>query len=169
MPGLPGGLVKQKTYYETHPEKWDMSSPIKKAARNTRLRERYHADQAFREQRLAMNILWYAQNRELRRLYNALFRKRRPDLIYAIAQRRRARLRNAPRVEKIDRAHIIARDRGRCHICGLKVRVSERSLDHLIPLAHGGNHTEDNLALAHFRCNSRMGAGRLPAQLRLFG
>jgi 5-methylcytosine-specific restriction endonuclease McrA len=43
------------------------------------------------------------------------------------------------------------------------------TLDHLIPLSKGGNHTSDNLALAHGRCNSRRGAGRIPAQLRLLG
>ena len=42
-----------------------------------------------------------------------------------------------------------------CHICGKP--IEDRRLltfDHVIPLARGGSHTEENLRPAHRRCNS---------------
>lgn len=68
----------------------------------------------------------------------------------------------------VKRATIIARDRSRCGICGKKVSPQEMSIDHIIPLSAGGTHAAINLQVAHKRCNSRRGAGRIPAQMRLF-
>ena len=65
------------------------------------------------------------------------------------------------------------RDNGKCWLCGgntdwtdKTVRVDGAvivhdnypSIDHVIPLKHGGTHTWDNVRLAHFRCNSLRGA-----------
>jgi hypothetical protein len=94
--------------------------------------------------------------------------KNNPTRVYGQRAKRRALLLNAPSVECIDRAAIIARDKSICHICKKPVRKVDITLDHLIPLSQGGPHTAQNLAVAHFSCNSRRGAGRLPAQLRLF-
>lgn len=81
--------------------------------------------------------------------------------------RRRALLRNAPVIEKIDRLAIYERDGGKCHICHRVVSRRTFSIDHLIPLVSGGSHSYINVALAHISCNKRRGPGRLPAQLRL--
>jgi len=59
------------------------------------------------------------------------------------------------------------RDRWRCHICRKHVRLCDATCDHLIPRSVGGGREASNLALAHRSCNSRRGAGRLPAQLLL--
>lgn len=64
---------------------------------------------------------------------------------------------------------IAERDGWRCHICGKNVTRKTWSLDHLIPIVAGGPHTRTNVSLAHKRCNSRRGTGRIPAQLRLIG
>ena len=80
--------------------------------------------------------------------------------------RRRARKRGNT-AEKFSREDIIVRDNSICHICKKKVPPEEMSLDHLIPIARGGAHTEWNVAVAHNVCNQRRGAGRIPAQLRL--
>jgi 5-methylcytosine-specific restriction endonuclease McrA len=53
----------------------------------------------------------------------------------------------------IVRAYIIERDRSICHICGKKCRPGEITLDHVIPLAKGGTHAEENLRVAHLSCN----------------
>lgn len=68
------------------------------------------------------------------------------------------------------------RDQWVCHICGL--RVPKRAgnakdgkgatVDHIVPVAAGGSHTWDNVALAHRFCNLSRGA-RGVAQLRLIG
>lgn len=72
-------------------------------------------------------------------------------------------------VEPVDYAIVFARDHGRCHLCGKKVKRSYWHLDHLIPLSRGGEHSYRNVAVSCPMCNMRKGAGRLPSQLRLFG
>lgn len=72
------------------------------------------------------------------------------------AERRRAQ------IERIGE-----RDGWRCHLCRRRVARRNATRDHLVPMADGGSWADENLALAHMRCNSRRGRGRLPAQLRL--
>lgn len=52
---------------------------------------------------------------------------------------------------------IYERDQGVCHICRLHVRREDASVDHLVPQARGGVSVEENLALAHRRCNYSRG------------
>lgn len=68
------------------------------------------------------------------------------------------------------------RDNWKCHICSGRVlkragrakQPKGATVDHLIPVADGGTHTWDNVALAHRSCNTSRGAGGT-AQLRLTG
>lgn len=67
------------------------------------------------------------------------------------------------------------RDGWSCHLCGKKVDRTRRwpdpksaTVDHLIPLSHGGDDEPSNLALAHFDCNVQRG-NRGEVQLLLFG
>jgi 5-methylcytosine-specific restriction endonuclease McrA len=68
------------------------------------------------------------------------------------------------------------RDGWACHLCGRPVTkrpgTSERRraavVDHLVPIAEGGTHTWDNVAIAHWDCNQKRGATGA-AQLRLVG
>jgi hypothetical protein len=142
---------KQK-YKRTH--KRPAATERDKLQMQKRHQERMATDPEYGPQRNATNRAWELAN---------------PLKVQERGARRRARQRGAPLVEKIDRAAIIARDRSICHICHLLVAPKDMSLDHLIPLAHGGTHTAKNLAVAHLICNKRRGAGRLPAQLRLLG
>lgn len=118
-----------------------------------------HTDQmrptrrAYRQRRLATDPTYRDQLRTWQRAHYA----KHPEGALENARARRARQRGAPRVEKIDRAAIIARDQSICHLCGLVVPPEEMSLDHLIPLARGGSHTPDNLAVAHLLCNKKRG------------
>ena len=58
-------------------------------------------------------------------------------------------------VERVDATAIYARDGGRCHVCGKKVKRARVSLDHLLPLSKGGAHAPWNVRLAHRHCNSQ--------------
>lgn len=58
---------------------------------------------------------------------------------------------------KVDRQAIFERDHGACQLCGNPVQPDDFTLDHIIPIAAGGSHTEANLRLAHRGCNSRRG------------
>lgn len=81
-------------------------------------------------------------------------------------QVRSKRIQDGVEREPISLAKVAKRDGWRCHICARKVTRKDWSLDHLIPLSHGGTHTYTNVALAHRQCNSMRGANG-PAQLRL--
>jgi predicted nucleic acid-binding Zn ribbon protein len=81
-------------------------------------------------------------------------------------------------VEPVYLAQIVARDKGRCHICGKKINMKLKSphrmsltIDHVIPLARGGTHEPKNVRLAHMICNSikNAGASTNGDQLLLFG
>jgi len=71
----------------------------------------------------------------------------------AYRQRRRARLRSvgaaltARRISELE-----ARAGGICHYCGCE--PDYLTLDHVVPLAAGGAHTEDNVVFACHPCNS---------------
>lgn len=78
--------------------------------------------------------------------------------------------------EVIDPAVVAERDGHRCHLCGDKVdgrikwpHPKSGSVDHIVPLAHGGEHTYANVALAHLGCNLSKGARAAGEQLRLVG
>jgi 5-methylcytosine-specific restriction endonuclease McrA len=62
---------------------------------------------------------------------------------------------------RVNRIAIYQRDDWTCHICGDPVDrdavvpdLAAPVLDHVVPLARGGTHSEGNLKTAHFYCNS---------------
>jgi 5-methylcytosine-specific restriction endonuclease McrA len=64
-------------------------------------------------------------------------------------------------VDAVSRWRIHERDGWTCHICGDPVDrdavvpdLAAPVLDHVVPLARGGSHSEANLKTAHFYCNS---------------
>jgi 5-methylcytosine-specific restriction endonuclease McrA len=89
-------------------------------------------------------------------------------------QRRRERMKCGDR--DIHWLALGERDGWRCHICAKKVprvggdaaRMDGATVDHLVPIADGGKHAWDNVALAHRSCNLSRGA-RGEVQLRLVG
>lgn len=87
-------------------------------------------------------------------------------------ERRRAAKRNAY-VEDVHRLKVYERDCWRCQLCGCKVRRDAAvphprapTIDHIVPLAAGGEHSYLNTQLACFLCNARKG-DRAGGQLRL--
>ena len=71
--------------------------------------------------------------------------------------KRRATLKGVT-VEKVDRGEIYIRDSGICGICKIHVPLHEVTLDHIIPLSKGGEHSKRNIQLAHRSCNSAKGS-----------
>ena len=89
--------------------------------------------------------------------------------------RRRARMHNA-QIEEVDPLVIAKRDKYKCHICRKRVNMDldvqdiySPTMDHLIPISLGGDHTYANIRLAHRICNSRKGNRAVNEQLLLFG
>jgi len=86
--------------------------------------------------------------------------------------RRRAQAKGSP----IRRAYIFKRDGYRCYLCGGRLAMTKQvphpqapTLDHVIPLARGGSHSEDNLRAAHHACNVAKGTKAVTTQLMLIG
>jgi 5-methylcytosine-specific restriction endonuclease McrA len=82
---------------------------------------------------------------------------------YGYASRRRT-VEKAQSIEKFKRVEIFERDNWICQLCGEPVDRTARprssrsvSLDHIIPLILGGEHSRANTQTAHFGCNARKG------------
>ena len=90
------------------------------------------------------------------------FKRNRKDALY---QRGDKKLCDRCRVSKSRRhksspGYLAKRDGGDCGICGKRVDLELRhpdpnsgSVDHIIPVALGGTHDEENLQLSHLTCN----------------
>lgn len=92
-------------------------------------------------------------------------------------RRRRARKRNAI-CERYDAHAIHERDQWTCKLCGKRVKRNAvvphplaPTIDHVVPLAQGGDDTPANVQCAHFQCNSLKGDRTTDTgeQLRLLG
>lgn len=93
----------------------------------------------------------------------------------AADQRRRAAKRGAA-VEKFTPVEIFERDKWKCGICGRKVRTDlvyphpkSASLDHVVPLSEGGEHSRANTRCAHWDCNVQRNNRGGNEQLSLIG
>lgn len=95
-----------------------------------------------------------------------------PEVVRGQVQRRRARKAGVS-VERFLVSEIYERDRWICQLCKKKVNKRLKypnklsaSLDHIVPLFEGGQHTRNNVQLAHWICNINTGVGGVK-QLRL--
>ena len=169
-------LAYQKQYYLENREKC--------------LEESRRANSDRHDELLANEKAYYAKNRERYleyfRRYDADHKKQRklrderyketikanPSLKRPIVRKRpggdyHARKRAAT-IGVIDYEYIKVRDRMVCCICRRKVFIQDLSFDHSVPISLDGAHVQINLRVAHFSCNSRRGAARLPVQMVLF-
>ena len=88
-------------------------------------------------------------------------------LIKNACNQKRKALIYTSKIEKVSFEQIKIRDKMICGICKRKVKETDLSFDHIIPLAMGGTHTENNIQVAHINCNRRKGIGKLPSQIRM--
>lgn len=81
-------------------------------------------------------------------------------------------------IESVKTITLFKRDQGRCQICGKKLNLTRQvphplavTVDHIIPISKGGEHSYRNTQLACFRCNSIKGDRPVDGgeQLLLFG
>lgn len=77
---------------------------------------------------------------------------------------RRARIAGV-KTEPIDRHIVFERDEWKCGICGEHVPLEQASLDHIVPLAKGGDHLYANCQTAHLKCNLSKGARLMRAEV----
>lgn len=153
--------------------KWRATNPEKLAAYMVATKERraaYYLDNrdkilARRAARYAADpqkyiqqtIEWQRANRERHGKYVKAWQRANPEKCKAIDARRRARL-LAATIEPFSYEAILWRDGHRCHICGGDVEPGTHHFDHVVPLARGGEHSYDNVRVAHAGCNQRKNA-----------
>lgn len=122
--------------------------------------------------------LWNPDGREHRcrdcrrpqiRKHRAEWRRRNPER-WSLQNRENARRRKAARdAPRVDLAAVLERHGTVCHICGDLIvqprgkNPESLTFDHVIPLAKGGAHSEENLRPAHYVCNSRKGVKLMSA------
>lgn len=134
-----------------------------------RMRRLYAADpEAARQRAVAERACWTAAQRSAAR---AKMKRRKLRVGYEPSKRegdarRRAR-KAAVGVEKFNRAEVFDRDRWKCGICGKKIdrKLSypdpmSVSLDHIVPISQGGDHSRANTRASNLACNIRRNVGR---------
>jgi hypothetical protein len=94
---------------------------------------------------------WIDENPDKHKAAQRAWEKRNPDAQRAGWARRRARKHDAF-VEDVDRLVVLD---GACGICGHDVDPLDFHVDHIVPLARGGEHSYANTQAAHPLCNHR--------------
>jgi len=67
---------------------------------------------------------------------------------------------------RFTRLNIYIRDKSTCQYCGKKFARNELSLDHVIPRAHGGKSTWNNIVCCCSKCNHKKG-GSTPQEVNM--
>lgn len=146
-------------------------TPARKAAQAQAARAWYERQRedpdALAKRREAIRA-WREANAEAIREWERLYRVRNARRIAEKNRTRRARLLDAF-VENVDVEALWREARGLCGICAEPIDPSiewpdpmSLTLDHIVPLSRGGEHSYENAQPAHAACNSRKGSA-LPA------
>ena len=98
--------------------------------------------------------------------YTRKYKAQNPEKRYEWKHRYLAK-RRAAICRPFTRAAIYARDRGICWLCHKKVALGDVSMDHMVPISMRGDHTPENVKLAHKSCNYSRQATIVPAQMTI--
>lgn len=99
---------------------------------------------------------------ESNREHNREARKKRKGLPRHTQYRKRARLYGV-KYEPVNKIKVFERDEYKCYLCGIDVVISEKyrpdqaTIDHVIAMANGGEHTYSNVKTCCHACNSKKG------------
>lgn len=144
---------------------WHANQPPPTEEQRERSRERTRKwQQANRQVARAYYRANKEQHRERRDRWAQANPERYRQIMLGVAHRRRARL-HGSRAERFTHAEILDRDGWICQLCGEPIDPLVRgrqslaaSIDHIVPVALGGDHTRANVQAAHIGCNSAKGA-----------
>lgn len=149
------GKINYKLWYQRHPETAAEKRAQDKQKNPDRYRLHYRLN---REKRKAETRDWYDSNKE--RAWEAIqaWRERNPGKARAIQQaashRRRARKASAGGSHtSADLEKIYKRQRGKCALCKCSFAKVGSELDHIVPLARGGDNSPANLQYLCRPCN----------------
>ncbi len=106
------------------------------------------------EKRTEYERQYRQDNAEKIAAYKAAWKRTKKHLVAEQWNRRRARKYAVP-VSRIDYEALLSDMT--CGICGGEIE-GKYHFDHIIPLAKGGHHSQDNLQMAHPECNMSKGS-----------
>ena len=89
-----------------------------------------------------------------------------PTMVFLVPQQIRLTINHkekAWQVPTVNRREVLRRDKHACQYCG---STRQLTLDHVIPVSKGGNHTWDNIVTACEKCNNGKG-DRTPQQANM--
>ena len=117
---------------------------------------------------------YYENHKEEKRAYDKIYVQENKEKVRSKDKAKRARKKGAT-VEKFIDKEIFERDGWICQLCHKKVnkrlkypRQLSASLDHIVPLSKGGEHSRKNCCLAHLKCNVTKQNRSVIQQTRLF-
>lgn len=96
---------------------------------------------------------WRATHPEQTKAAQRRYIEKHPDARRRWTNTRRAR-KLAAQIKPVNYNAVLQRDGWVCHICGGFI-LDDLVFDHIIPLAKGGAHSEENLSPAHRHCNQK--------------
>jgi 5-methylcytosine-specific restriction endonuclease McrA len=148
-----------------------------------KMRQEYAADPALRERKKVQATAWATANPQKANAKSAAYRAANPakhkefvrrwaaanpDAILLKDHKRRARKKiSGGQLSRDIIATLLSRQDNKCVYCKADISV-ERHLDHIMPLALGGIHADENTQLLCPRCNRRKGALHPEVFLALF-
>jgi len=103
-----------------------------------------------------------ARNRKRISMYQSEWRANNSGRLTETQRRRYKRMIESTRVDKVSRTDLIQAHGSGCYLCDDPLSRATLTMDHVIPLARGGEHTLNNLRPCCGRCNSRKGARLWP-------
>lgn len=118
--------------------------------RRCELARKYYAERP--EEKREKSREWYEDNRDRKRETNRESQRKR-----------RALAREVSIDECMSDREVFERDEWMCRLCGEATEGKypdplSPSIDHIVPIARGGDHASSNLQTAHLVCNKKKGA-----------
>jgi 5-methylcytosine-specific restriction endonuclease McrA len=151
--------IRARAWYAANGDRPEVKQRVAEASR--RNYEAMRSDPELLARQLAATARWRAANSERMATQYREWRNANRERVRAKNQRRRARLLNAF-VEDVDLLILAERDDLLCGICYEPVDMDipwpdrrSATVDHIVPLAAGGEHSYANTQLAHHACNAR--------------
>ena len=164
--------ARKHNYYANNKDKVDATATAWREKNREHVRDRCKKRYKInRGEVLALVKLWQMGHPERVKAIGIEWRANHPDECSGHRHKRRALERNTA-VEKFLVSEIYERDGWVCQLCKKEVNKNltypnplSKSLDHIIPLSKGGEHSRKNVHLAHLVCNLKAGTGGIKQTL----
>lgn len=155
--GRPASSIPYDIRMRAYRKAYELRNPEKVEAMRKRYRE------ANRAKKASYYRKWREDNKEKVKESLAKYAKNNPEKVAAKRRKRRAILKNVL-TESYTVQEIYYRDKGLCYICEELINTDypprhrmSITIHHVLPLTKGGNDLKDNVVIAHYSCNSRLG------------